>query len=67
MNILRSMDSENFSYAQFHKELLAEKFDPVQKRMLNIRLALLDSCLKGGSASNSVSGYFCEGHLTIIE
>lgn len=66
MDILRSMET-NFSYAAFRAELKKQKFSPAQKSMLNLRLALLDSCLAGGKPGNSVSRHFVEGQLTIIE
>ena len=66
MDILRSMET-NFSYTAFREELARQKFSKDQKAMLNIRLALLDSCLAGGNEGNSVSRHFVEGQLTIIE
>lgn len=65
MTILRSM--ERFDYQIFRDELKAQKFVPSQKAMLNLRLSLLDACLKGGNATNRVSTHFRQGHLTIIE
>jgi hypothetical protein len=65
MEILRSM--ERFDYAEFRRQLKAQKFSPGQKAMLNLRLSLLDSCLKGGNESNRVATHFQEGKLTIIE
>jgi hypothetical protein len=35
--------------------------------MLNLRLSLLDSCLEGGTAENSINTHFRKGQLTIIE
>ncbi|VDB85071.1 unnamed protein product [Peniophora sp. CBMAI 1063] len=66
MNLLRSMES-NFDYARFRRELDAQDFSPGQRSMLNLRLALLDSCLTGGSPQNSVSSQFLDGQLTIID
>ena len=66
MSILRSMEG-TFEYADFRKELEAQKFNPSQKAMLNLRLSLLDSCLEGGTKWNRVSTHFRKGHLTIIE
>ncbi|VDC07734.1 unnamed protein product [Peniophora sp. CBMAI 1063] len=66
MDILRSMET-NFSYTAFRAELARQKFSPAQKAMLNIRLALLDSCLAGGDEGNSVSRHFVQGQLTIID
>ena len=66
MDLLRSMES-NFNYAQFRRKLDAQDFSIGQRSMLNLRLALLDSCLSGGTASNSVSNQFIQGQLTIIE
>jgi hypothetical protein len=67
MNILRSMD--NFDYHAFRAELneQSKTFAPNQKSMMNLRLSLLDSCLKNGDMTNRVSSYFCPGQLTIIE
>jgi hypothetical protein len=68
MAILRSMDSEDtFDYDDFRRQLSEQKFNPSQKAMLNIRLALLDSCLAGGNSQNRISNYFKKGHLTIVE
>jgi hypothetical protein len=47
MNILRKMN-DSFDYAVFWQQLAAQKFNPGQKAMLNLRLSLLDSCLEGG-------------------
>ena len=66
MSILRSME-DGFDYAEFRKQLSEQKFVGTQKTMLNLRLSLLDSCLKGGNASNRVSTQFKPGQLTIIE
>jgi hypothetical protein len=65
MGILRSM--ERFDYDIFREELRAQNFAPSQKAMLNLRLSLLDSCLKDGNSYNRVATHFCEGRLTIIE
>jgi hypothetical protein len=65
MAILRSMES--FDYDAFRKELAAQAFNPDQKSALNLRLALLDSCLKGGNSNNRVGSHFKPGTLTIIE
>lgn len=67
MNILRSMDEDLFSYDAFRQQLEEQQFAPAQKMMLNLRLALLDACLEGGTNQNRVGNYFKEGHLTIIE
>ncbi len=66
MNILRSME-DNFDYELFRQKLSGPIFNDGQKAMLNLRLALLDSCLKRGDASNRVSNHFQKGQLTIIE
>ena len=66
MTILRSME-DTFDYTLFREELKAQSFSGTQKSMLNLRLSLLDSCLKGGSTKNRVSTHFGKGHLTIIE
>ena len=66
MSILRSME-EDFDYAEFRRALEAQQFNPGQKAMLNLRLSLLDSCLKGGDSTNRASTHFKKGHLTIIE
>lgn len=66
MSILRSMEGD-FKYAEFRKALERQQFSPSQKAMLNLRLSLLDSCLKGGNLTNRASIHFKKGHLTIIE
>jgi hypothetical protein len=66
MNILRKMN-DSFDYAAFRQQLAAQKFNPGQKAMLNLRLSLLDSCLEGGTAENSINTHFRKGQLTIIE
>ena len=66
MTILRNTE-DAFDYTNFRKELKEQKFSPIQKSMLNLRLALLDSCLKGGNSSNRVAQHFGKGKLTIIE
>jgi hypothetical protein len=66
MNILRKMN-DCFDYAAFRQQLEAQKFNPGQKAMLNLRLSLLDSCLEGGTAENSINTHFRKGQLTIIE
>jgi hypothetical protein len=65
MSILRDMAT--FSYDKFRRELKEQSFSGSQKQMLDLRLHLLDSCLKGGNAYNRVSNHFKKGQLTIIE
>lgn len=65
MAILRDM--EIFEYQDFRTKLKAQKFAPSQKNMLNLRLLLLDSCLKNGNLENRVSQHFKPGRLTIVE
>lgn len=65
MAILRSMD--DFNYNTFRARLQEESFNPSQKAMLNLRLSLLDSCLKGGTSNNRVANCLKPGTLTIIE
>jgi hypothetical protein len=65
MSMLRSMDE--FNYDDFRKRLEEQKFNPSQKAMLNLRLSLLDSCLKGGTKENRVANYLKAGTLTIVE
>ncbi|KAF8651035.1 hypothetical protein AX16_004898 [Volvariella volvacea WC 439] len=65
MTILRDMDE--FDYSEFRERLKGHKLNGSQKAMLNIRLALLESCLKDGDATNSVSTHFSKGRLTIID
>lgn len=65
LSILRDM--EEFDYEGFRNTLSEYKLSGQQKAMLNLRLALLDSCLKGGECTNSVSVHFKSGRLTIIE
>jgi hypothetical protein len=66
MNILRQMDDQ-FDYMVFRQRLRAQRFNPTQKAMLNLRLSLLDACLEGGNPKNSVVTHFRQGQLTIIE
>lgn len=66
MSILRSMESK-FDYVRFRQQLKAQKFNPSQKAMLNLRLSLLDGCLNEGTLENRVSTHFRKGQLTIIE
>ena len=65
MSSLRDMDE--FDYKGFRETLAEHKLSGQQEAMLNLRLALLDSCLKGGSEAGSVSAHFSQGKLTIIE
>lgn len=65
LSILRDMDE--FDYKSFRTSLDQHKLSSQQKAMLNLRLTLLDSCLKGGDRSNSVTSHFSQGRLTIIE
>ncbi|EIM83172.1 uncharacterized protein STEHIDRAFT_62930, partial [Stereum hirsutum FP-91666 SS1] len=65
MSILRDMDE--FDYGAFQEALTLHKLSKQQKAMLNLRLALLDSCLKGGDETNSVSTHFSQGMLTIVD
>lgn len=66
MSMLRTMEDE-FDYNEFRRQLAKYKFNGGQKAMLNLRLTLLDSCMKGGNASNRASAYFHAGQLTIVE
>lgn len=65
LTLLRDM--EVFDYHQFRVALAQQRLNGSQKSMLNLRLALLDSCLKGGDESNCVTRYFKQGALTIVE
>ena len=66
MTILRSMQ-DNFDYARFRSALTEQGFNKAQSAMLKLRLSLLDSCLEGGTETNSVASHFKKGQLTIIE
>jgi hypothetical protein len=66
MTILRSMEGR-FDYTAFRAALEEQKFSGTQRAMLESRLALLDSCLNGGTPETSVVQYFRGGDLTIIE
>ncbi|KAF7791007.1 hypothetical protein EIP86_001966 [Pleurotus ostreatoroseus] len=66
MATLRTMEDE-FNYRSFRKQLGSAKFNADQRAMLDLRLSLLDSCLNGGNASNSIKEHFKPGTLTIIE
>lgn len=66
MAILRNME-DNFIYTDFREQLRQADFKGNQKAMLNLRLSLLDSCLNGGDASNSIRNHFKAGQLTIVE
>lgn len=66
MSILRSME-EKFDYHEFRRQIAAQRFNGGQKAMLNLRLALLDSCIKDGKATNRIATHFKPGQLTIIE
>lgn len=65
MSMLRSTTA--FDYAQFREHLELLQFDSQQRSMLNIRLSLLDECLRGGKTTNSISSHFKKGQLTIVE
>jgi hypothetical protein len=67
LNILRNM--QDFSYDVFREELKEQSktFSSTQKSMMNLRLSLLDSCLKGGNTSNRIPSHFQRGQLTIVE
>lgn len=65
MNLLRDM--EVFSYKRFRAMLARQNLNRSQKAMLDLRLSLLDSCLKGGDEGNSVTKHFKQGALTIVE
>ncbi|KAF8637206.1 hypothetical protein AX16_010865 [Volvariella volvacea WC 439] len=60
-------DINPFSVPGFRKELAKRKLLSTNQTMLNLRLALLESCLEDGNESNSVTTYFKPGHLTIID
>lgn len=66
MAILRDME-DNFNYSTFRSKMGHAKFNQSQRSMLDLRLSLLDSCLHGGNASNSMKNHFKAGQLTIIE
>lgn len=65
LTLLRDM--EVFDYNEFRAMLEKQRLNGSQKSMLNLRLALLDSCLKGGDESNCVTKFFKQGTLTIVE
>ena len=66
MEILRSME-DNFDYRAFREKLDQLKLKSDQRTMLNLRLSLLDSCIKDKDPGGTVSTRFKKGHLTIIE
>ena len=66
MVLLRSMEG-NFDYKKFRNKLKQQQFSKGQQAMLNLRLSLLDSCMKNGNTSNRASSHFAPGQLTIIE
>ncbi|KAF8651052.1 hypothetical protein AX16_004915 [Volvariella volvacea WC 439] len=65
MTVLRDM--KEFSLERFRTEIEGKGLNPGQKAMLNLRLSLLESCLKDGNQVNRVSAHFHRGHLTIID
>jgi hypothetical protein len=67
LDILRY--TQTFAYNTFRKRLDKESksFSTNQQAMLNLRLRLLDSCLKNGNASNRISSHFKPGRLVIVE
>lgn len=66
MSLLRATEGP-FDYNKFREDLKAQPLNGTQKTMLNLRLSLLDSCLKGGDAENRVTRHFRKGQLTIVE
>ncbi|PVF93467.1 hypothetical protein CPB86DRAFT_715372 [Serendipita vermifera] len=65
LSILRDMSAENFIYQDFRKRLKEPRFNRNQNSMLQLRLDLLDSFLKGSDAD--MSSYFKPGRLVIID
>ncbi|PVF91522.1 hypothetical protein CPB86DRAFT_802757 [Serendipita vermifera] len=63
--ILRDMGSDNFSYRAFRKRLDKEEFNKSQLAMLQLRLDLLDSFLKGDG--EDITYFFKSGRLVIID
>ncbi|PVF91524.1 hypothetical protein CPB86DRAFT_770568 [Serendipita vermifera] len=65
LSILRDMGSDNFSYRAFRKRLDGEEFNKSQMAMLQLRLDLLDSFLKGDG--EDITHFFKPGRLVIID
>ncbi|PVF92780.1 hypothetical protein CPB86DRAFT_716798 [Serendipita vermifera] len=65
LSILRDMGSDNFSYRAFRKRLDEEEFNKSQMAMLQLRLDLLDSFLKGDG--EDITYFFKPGRLVIID
>lgn len=67
ISILRNVQA--FSYHIFREKLeeQSKTFSPSQKSMVNLRLSLLDTCLRDGNTSNGISSHFQCGQLTIVE
>ncbi|EJD43831.1 hypothetical protein AURDEDRAFT_65958 [Auricularia subglabra TFB-10046 SS5] len=65
MQMVRSMGSENFSYARFREQLKRERFDPTQQAFLAQRLRLLDGFMS--TTAPSISSTFVPGQLVIVD
>lgn len=66
MTILREME-HNFDYDLFCKKMKNLKLKSDQRTMLDLRLSLLNSCVKKGNSTKRVSSRFKKGQLTIVE
>lgn len=65
MAILREMGSDGFSYQGFRKKLAESDFNRTQQSMLQLRLDLLDSFLKG--TGKDIVKFFNSGRLVIVD
>ncbi|KAF8656483.1 hypothetical protein AX16_002502 [Volvariella volvacea WC 439] len=69
LSIIRSITQtmKTFSYQEFCQKLAENNLLSKDRVMLELRRALLESCLEDGNEKNCVSAYFKPGHLTIID
>ncbi|KIM21769.1 hypothetical protein M408DRAFT_29280 [Serendipita vermifera MAFF 305830] len=65
LSILREIGSDDFTYRAFQKRLKNPEFNRSQGAMLQLRLELLDSFLKGNGPD--VTSFFKPGRLVIID
>ncbi|KAJ6493234.1 hypothetical protein C8R45DRAFT_1212645 [Mycena sanguinolenta] len=65
LHIIRTMGIDAFSYAEFKRRVRAERLNPAQRAMIELRLQLLDAFVPPGA--REIETYFGAGGLVLVD
>ncbi|KAF7350680.1 p-loop containing nucleoside triphosphate hydrolase protein [Mycena sanguinolenta] len=65
LHIIRTMGIDAFSYAEFKQRIRAERLNPAQRAMIELRLQLLDAFVPPGA--HEIGAYFSAGGLVLVD